>query len=171
MLGYRLEIHRSRERKGVDPLATSVALLSVGIGLATFLAPRRIADGLGMSEQQSLIRAYGVREFTTGLGLLAGQERSPWLTARVGGDMLDLATLAPALRPANPKRANAWLAVAAVIAVSLLDLTCAKRLRAAPPVDRQALLAKFRKVTDRLDRLRGLAAPQSVGRLRRMTRW
>jgi hypothetical protein len=165
MLGYRLELHRSRKNESVDPLATSVALLSVGIGLATFLAPRRVAEGLGMADQETLIRAYGVREFTTGLGLLAGHERSPWLTARVGGDMLDLAALAPAVRSANPKRANVLLAIAAVVAISLLDLTCARRLGTRPAIDRGDLQAKFRKLAHSLDRLRGLAAPGTLARL------
>jgi hypothetical protein len=57
-----------------------------------------LARFLGMEERTELIRAYGAREILTGVGLLSQDDPVPWLWARVGGDALDLGTLAMGLR-------------------------------------------------------------------------
>jgi hypothetical protein len=75
-----------------------------------------------------LIRAYGAREVVTGVGILTQDDPTPWLWARIGGDALDLATLAMGLGRDNPHRANVGLAVAAVAGVMALDLACARAL-------------------------------------------
>ncbi len=83
-----------------------------------------------MRGQARLIQAYGVREIATGIGILtsSGPGRAPWIWGRVGGDALDLATLAGGLDGDNPRRANVGVAVAAVAGVTVLDLLCARQL-------------------------------------------
>jgi hypothetical protein len=171
---------RFRVRRPVDEgttapaLARSVAWLSLGIGIATFLAPKHVAGRLGMDDQAPLIRAYGVREFTTGLGLLTGRDRTPWVTARVGGDMLDLVALVPALKRDNGKRGNVLLAVAAVVAISLLDLTCARRLKRDPMQaarGNHGWHARAFQVVDELQsRIKDLEVPRLTKRLGKFVR-
>ncbi len=113
-------------------LAQGLGWFSIGLGLAEFLAPERLARSLGMEERAGLIRAYGVREIATGLGILL-QERNPapWIWGRVAGDAVDLATLASGLAGGgNPRRENVGLALAAVAGVTVLDLVCARQLAA-----------------------------------------
>jgi hypothetical protein len=58
--------------------------------------------------------------------------RSPhaaaWMWGRVGGDALDLGTLAMGLRRDNPQRENVGLALVAVAGVTALDVLCATAL-------------------------------------------
>ena len=82
-----------------------------------------------MEERTELIRAYGAREIMSGIGILAQQDSTPWIWARVGGDALDLATLATGLDDDNPRKQNVMAAVAAVVTV--LDAICAQRLSSA----------------------------------------
>jgi hypothetical protein len=89
-----------------------------------------------MEGQEGLFQAYGLREIATGIGVLSADDPAPWLWGRVGGDALDLATLAIGLDEDNPKRGNVGLAIGAVAGVTVLDVLCAQMLRAE---DRPAL--------------------------------
>jgi hypothetical protein len=109
-------------------LAQGLGWFSIGLGTAELIAPQQLARFLGLEGQDNLIRTYGVREVVTGVGILTQGDPTPWIWARVGGDALDLGTLAMALRRANPQRVNVGLAVAAVAGVTALDLYCASSL-------------------------------------------
>ena len=78
-----------------------------------------------------LIRAFGIREIASGIGILASARKAPGVWARIGGDVLDLVTLGAALVRHGPKRANAAMALAAVAPVVALDVLCANELRLA----------------------------------------
>jgi hypothetical protein len=109
-------------------LARGLGWFSIGLGLAELLAPRGLAEALGMEEHSGLIRAYGARELATGIGILASEDPTPWMWGRVGGDALDLATLASGLSEENPQRGAVMLAMAAVAGVTMLDIYCAQQL-------------------------------------------
>ena len=89
------------------------------------LAPGTLARFLG-SERRGLIRAFGVREIAAGIGILAGARVAPWIWARVGGDVLDLAALGFAI--ARGRRRNALLATSAVAGVTALDVLTGQRI-------------------------------------------
>ena len=78
-------------------LANFLGWFSIALGLAEFFAPRRVGRMVGVEGNGSLLQAYGLREFFAGVGILASRRKAPWLWARVVGDALDLATLAPGL--------------------------------------------------------------------------
>jgi len=93
------------------------------------LATRTLTRSLGMRGQDALVRAYGVREIVTGIGLLTASDPAPWLWGRVAGDALDLATLT--MVPAESrKHRNVGIALANVAAVTAVDVLCAKQLSA-----------------------------------------
>lgn len=117
-----------------DALARGLGWFSIGLGLAEIVAGRSIARSLGMEDRTNLIRAYGVREIATGVALLAQDDPTPWVWGRVGGDALDLATLATGLDDDNPRRDNVLLAMGTVAAVTAVDIACAVALHAGEEV-------------------------------------
>jgi len=112
------------DRRMTRDLARGLGWLSIGVGMAELLAPRAVARATGMRRRnERLLRTYGVREIAAGIGLLTAKDPAPWLWARVGGDALDLATLAARGRPREASTAGA---LAAVAAVTLVDIAAAR---------------------------------------------
>ena len=125
--------HRTSPRRrggSADALARGLGLFSIALGVAELVAPRSLGRALGREHRAGLLRAYGLREIATGVGILAAADPTPWIWGRVAGDALDLMTLAPGLSDDNPERANVAAALGTVAAVTLLDLYCAQQLRA-----------------------------------------
>jgi hypothetical protein len=118
----------SPSRQSADALARGLGWFSIGLGLAELLAPRTITQALGMRGQERLVQAYGLREIATGIGILAARDPTPWIWGRVGGDALDLATLAGGFRENNRHKDNVGLALGTVAAVTAVDLYCATAL-------------------------------------------
>jgi hypothetical protein len=117
-----------------DTLARGLGVFSIGLGLVEVLAARSLTGALGMEGSETLVRAYGLREITKGVGILASDDPTPWIWGRVAGDALDIATLVTGLDEDNPKRANVGLALAAVAGATALDLYCAQALSGESPV-------------------------------------
>lgn len=113
-------------------MARALGWFSIGLGLGEVTAARRLGRFLGIEQRAGLLRAYGVREVATGIGILTHRRPAPGLWARVGGDVLDLATLGSALLDANPKRGNVGVAAGAVAAITALDVAAARRLGSQP---------------------------------------
>lgn len=118
----------SRSKHSHEALARGLGWFSIGLGLAEVLAPHRLARALGMRGQEHVFQAYGWREIATGIGILAAKDPTPWIWGRVGGDALDLATLAGGFHDHNRRKDNVGLALAAVAGVTALDVYCATAL-------------------------------------------
>jgi len=67
------------------------------------------------------MRFLGARELSAGVGLLTRRRSSPWLWARVAGDIVDLGLLGNVLRSPKADRTRVGGALAAVAGVTLLD--------------------------------------------------
>jgi hypothetical protein len=116
-----------------EALASGLGWFSIALGLAELCMTRSLARALGMEGRENLLRLYGAREMATGIALLMSRERTPWLWARVGGDAVDLATLANnGRRNASPA---AMVAVAGVTAVDLCAALGTSRRRERPVFD------------------------------------
>jgi hypothetical protein len=120
--------HNRSNHHAAHRLAQGLGWFSVGLGLTELLAPRAVGRFLGMEERTELLRAYGAREIVAGVGILAQEDPTPWIWGRVGGDVLDLGTLAMGLGRSNPQRGNVAIAVGAVAGVTALDVLCARSL-------------------------------------------
>jgi len=70
----------------------------------------------------------GARELVTGIGLLAGSRRGPWLWARVGGDIVDFGLLRSAMRTRINDGARVSAALSAIAGVAALDAFVARRV-------------------------------------------
>jgi len=118
------------QRDQARGLAEGLGWFSIGLGLLEVAAARSMANGLGLRGQENLVRAYGVREIVTGIGILASrpEDRGPWLWGRVAGDALDMATLAAGMRQGGGGAAG--LAMAAVLGVTVLDIVAAQAVSA-----------------------------------------
>jgi len=110
-------------------LAYQLGWCSVALGVIELLASRHVTRTLGMRGQESLIRAYGVREIVKGVGILTSPNPAPWLWGRLAGDALDFATLAYAYRT-SPKRGRVAIAMANVAGAAAVDALAAKQLSA-----------------------------------------
>ena len=123
---------RGHPDTATDALARGLGWFSIGLGLAEILAGKEIARALGLRNQDGLIRAYGVREVATGIGILTSDDPMPWIWGRIAGDALDLTTLAAGYE-GNHKKDNLLIATTAVLGVTVLDAICADKLTRSTP--------------------------------------
>jgi uncharacterized membrane protein len=111
-------------------LARGLGWFSIGLGLAELLAPRFIARLSGSQGRHTgLIRLFGLREIAAGLMIFSeGKKPARGMWARVGGDAMDLTALGAAALSRDTNKAGVAFAAANVLAVTALDLQCAKQL-------------------------------------------
>src|SRR5690606_32667302 len=118
--------------------ARGLGWFSIGLGLAECLMPRAVARAVGLDGRENLVRAYGLREIATGVGLLASRDPEPWLWGRVAGDALDLATLASARGDEGSDRRASAIGMLAVAQVAAIDIACATALARRRESEQQA---------------------------------
>ena len=110
-------------------LARGLGWFSVGLGLTELLAPRFIARISGVSENRTgLIRLYGLRELASGVAIFTQKNPAAGVWSRVAGDALDLASLGAAASSPNTNKGRLTFATANVLAVTALDVMCARQL-------------------------------------------
>src|SRR4051812_48996941 len=110
-----------------EPLATFLGLFSIGLGLWELTNPRGVAETSGVP-YTGILRAYGVREIMSGLGILASRRPAGWLWSRVAGDVLDISTAAAAYAGADgdaDRRREVVQTIAALLGVTVLDIVAA----------------------------------------------
>ncbi len=130
---------RTRGSNQALALAQGLGWFSIALGVAQVLAPHRVTRATGLYGQEKLITSYGVREIATGIGLLTAKDPTPWVWGRVGGDALDIGTLAAGV--AGPDRERSGVAMLVTMGITALDVACALALRRPLP----AAMAGFRK--------------------------
>jgi hypothetical protein len=115
-----------------ESVARGLGWFSVALGIAELLAPRAISRAAGMDASAGLVRLYGLRELACGVGILTSRNPAPFLWARVGGDVLDLSTLAARSNTGSGRdRRRAMRAAVNVAGVTALDVYAAQRCSAA----------------------------------------
>jgi len=114
-----------------ESLAKGLGWFSVGLGLAQLAVPRRMARLIGVradDRMRTTMRALGARELASGIAILSQDRPVPWVWARVGGDVMDLALLTRGLESGRNDRGRLAAATAAVAAVTVLDLLTSQQL-------------------------------------------
>ncbi len=124
----RIKRRSGPSTNGPVKLARGLGWFSIGLGLAEVIAPKTLARFIGVSDHDTLMRTFGLREIGTGVGILLGGQTPRWIQARVGGDMLDLAALGIALASAKSDRGRVTVAAAMVGGVTALDAICSRQL-------------------------------------------
>jgi hypothetical protein len=138
--------------------ARALGWFSIGLGLAELLMPRMLSRAMGVEGREGLLRAYGLREIVTGIGILTAKDPTPWIWGRVAGDAVDLASLGGALPKSEQKLCVAG-AIGAVTGIALTDVATAKVLSEIRQKDRTA----YRDYSERS------GFPPSRNRVRAMT--
>ena len=132
-LARRLEPTDPARLSASRKAARGLGWFSIGIGVLQLVAARPIARLVGLPGREGLVRLYGLREIANGVGLLAAggpAAASAGLWARVGGDALDLATVAAgAVGGRRTPAAHPIAAFAAVATVTATDLVFARTLQ------------------------------------------
>ncbi|MGH8143170.1 MAG: SRPBCC family protein [Steroidobacteraceae bacterium] len=105
---------------------------SVGLGVAELVAARSVGRAIGMQRPWTL-RALGVRELVSGVGILTRPRRSAWLWSRVAGDAMDLGLLGAAFGRRTAHRGRLVAAAGAVGLVTALDVQCSLRMSRSTP--------------------------------------
>src|SRR5690606_38786331 len=96
--------------------------------LAQLAAPTLLTRSIGAGESQrgrATMMACGLRELTSGIGILTQPRPSSMLWARVAGDLVDLALLARSYSSDDADQRRLAQASAAVLGVTLLDVKTA----------------------------------------------
>ena len=125
-----------RSMTTADRLARGLGWFSIGLGVAELVAPGKLTRALGLEGRENLVRAFGAREIGAGVGALSTEPR-PAMWSRVGGDLLDLGTLAVGFRNGDAEqRRNAAIAITAVLGVTLADIYTASTLTGERKKDR-----------------------------------
>jgi uncharacterized membrane protein len=111
--------------------ARGLGWFSIGLGLAQIGAPRAVVRLIGVDdddETRKTMFAVGLREITSGIGILSRPRPTGWVWSRVGGDLMDLTLLGKAMnsKASDPTRVAA--ATAAVLGVTLLDFITGQQL-------------------------------------------
>src|SRR4051812_21800037 len=120
---------------GGESLANFLGLFSLALGTAQVVAPGVISKVCGINDEdgnRNLMRLLGMREISHGIAMLAKQQPAKAAWSRVAGDTLDLALLGGALANPNNDRGRTLFATANVLAVTALDVMCAKQLSMQP---------------------------------------
>ena len=114
-----------------ERLAKALGVFSVGLGLAQVLAPHGVARAIGLDDDddnRKTMRALGVREIATGVGLLTQRRPTTFAWGRVTGDAMDLALLRRAMNSGRNDNRRLAAATAAVAGVMILDIIAGQRL-------------------------------------------
>jgi hypothetical protein len=117
------------DRPSTSALALGLGWFSLGLGTAELLAPKAVSKFLGMNDGTYLIQSYGLREIAAGVGILTSENPQPWLISRIGGDVIDIATLVANFGKDNAKNANVAVALGAVLGATAADIVCAQSMQ------------------------------------------
>ena len=126
-MGLREGRRPTRGASRARPRAFGWFSLALGAGLIT--APDSVSRLIGVKKNRrvrKVMRAVGVREIASGVGLLAGTRKSPCLWARALGDVIDLGLLGRALALPRTRRDRGVSALAALAGIALLDAAAAR---------------------------------------------
>jgi uncharacterized membrane protein len=111
-----------------EQLARFLGWFSIGLGITEIVAPRQLAEMIGVENKPGLFRLMGIREIGSGIAILSQEQPAGAVWSRVAGDMLDLALLGTQLDSNNPEREKTLAATMSVLGVTAVDLYTAKRL-------------------------------------------
>jgi uncharacterized membrane protein len=111
-----------------DKVAQALGWFSIGLGLAELVAPRKMSKATGLNSGAAMMPLLGVREITSGIGILANEKPAGWVWSRVAGDLMDLAILGAGFKSKKADTTRLAIATAMVAGVTAADIFCGKQL-------------------------------------------
>jgi hypothetical protein len=123
---------KARSSEGrTQRLATGVGWVSLGMGAAMTLAPRRSAALLGWADREGLTRLIGGVDLILGAGLLRGRRRARWMLARALLNAILCLIYTRVLAEGRPDRVRPAAGAGLMAALTLFDYSLSRRLREA----------------------------------------
>jgi uncharacterized membrane protein len=124
----------AQDRRELVNLTRALGAFSLALGAVALAEPRKLGRLIGLDDQptQVILRAAGLRELVSGVGLLAQPTASTWIWARLGGDIVDLAALGTAWLADKGDRRRLADASVLVAGVTALDAFCVTRASSLP---------------------------------------
>ena len=120
-------------RAASNRVANTLGWFSIGLGVCELAGAGRMLGLMG-GKRSGIARLYGLREIATGVGLLTASDPTPWVWGRVGGDMLDLGSLAGGFTRRRRSQGNRALALLVVVALGAVDVIAARSIRPRTPL-------------------------------------
>lgn len=129
--------HPPADRALAPVAAPTLSWFAIALGFAQVLLPRALGRMSGVrrhtasTSSRALVRAVGVREVVSGVGLLVWPRSAAFAWLRVLGDAMDLALLGRALTRTGASataRARVAMSIAAVSGVAVVDVKTARSL-------------------------------------------
>jgi uncharacterized membrane protein len=117
-------------RRRTRALSGTLGWFGIGLGMAEIAAPHRLAGLIGVkptARNVAMLRAMGLREIASGVGIVARPESPAWVWSRAAGDAVDLALLERAFQARGTTRERTAAAAFAVLGVAALDLVAGRR--------------------------------------------
>ena len=109
--------------------AYGLGWFGIGLGLVELMAPRRLARIIGAPPgYDGLIRAMGLREVASGVGILSQRQPATAMWSRVAGDACDLVLLGAALMSSRSQRGRLAAATVSVAWATMMDVITAQQL-------------------------------------------
>ncbi len=103
--------------------------MSLGLGVAMTLDPRRSAGVLGWADRERLTRLVGSVDVILGAGLLLGRRRARWMLARALLNAAIGLVYARVLAEGRPRRGRAGAGAGLMAALTAFDYSLSRRLR------------------------------------------
>lgn len=110
-------------------LTTGVGWVSLGLGAALTLDPRRSAALLGWAGREGLTRLVGAVDVILDAGLLLGRRRARWMLARALLNAAIGLIYVRVLAEGSPRRGRAGAGAGLMAALTLFDYSLSRRLR------------------------------------------
>jgi uncharacterized membrane protein len=125
-----------------NQVARALVWVSLGLGLAEVLAPKRIQKLVGVrrGKHEALIRFAGFREIGHALMLITQARPQQAVISRVIGDVLDLGLLGAAFTTPRVKKNRLAIALASISGITLLDALTATQLKSTRAAERRSSL-------------------------------
>ena len=108
--------------------ARALGWVSIGLGAMELFAPEALGRWIGVRGRSTLIRAMGVREIASGIVILTMPDPAIGISARVGGDVLDLTLLTRGLFSRDTANEKLGRAVVIRAGMTAADVICATGL-------------------------------------------
>lgn len=118
-------------REGNEQRAKWLGLFSLGLGVSQLVAPDSVSKLIGIrpcARTRWTMRAVGIRELLSGIGILSRRSSSGPVWARVAGAAVDLALLGAAQRRRGSHSGRLLAASGAVAGIAAMDAYAAARL-------------------------------------------
>lgn len=113
-------------------LSIMLGIVSLALGAAGVAIPGQLARLIGLdddNETQTVLRAVGLREIASGIGILRQQPKpAGWVWARVAGDAMDLSLLGAAKPRRKQDRERNRITSIVLLGITLVDVFSAIRM-------------------------------------------